>query len=102
MSTEFVDAVRKVLKDGGFAKKDSEQEEGGVFLIGVSGRLFRLESDYQVGWTTDGYDACGFGAGRRYPVCSTRLVVRARCGVSGVRWRRRSTTTRVSTARSPS
>lgn len=61
MTTEFVDAVRKVLKDGGFAKKDSEQEAGGVFLIGVSGRLFRLESDYQIGWTTDGYDACGSG-----------------------------------------
>jgi len=61
MTTEFVDAVRKVLKDGGFAKKDSEQEEGGVFLIGVSGRLFRLESDYQIGWSTDGYEACGSG-----------------------------------------
>ncbi len=61
MTTEFVEAVRKVLKEGGFAKKDSEQEEGGVFLIGVSGRLYRMEADYQLGWTTDGYNACGSG-----------------------------------------
>lgn len=59
MATAFVDAVRQCLKDGGYAKKNNEEESGGTFLVGYRGRLFRIESDYQVGETTCGYDACG-------------------------------------------
>lgn len=62
MCTAFVDALRTCLKDAGWAKKDSEQEQGGTFLVGVSGQLFRLESDYQVGSAADTYDAVGCGA----------------------------------------
>lgn len=62
MCTAFVDAVRACLKAGGYAKKDSEVESGGTFLVGYAGRLFRVESDYQVAETVDGYDAVGCGA----------------------------------------
>ncbi|MFE6025551.1 hypothetical protein [Streptomyces niveus] len=61
MCTRFVDAVRTCLKDGGWARKDAEQEEGGTFLVGVHGRLFTLDSDYQVAESADGYDAAGCG-----------------------------------------
>lgn len=61
MCTTFIDAVRTCLKDGGFAKKNSEQEEGGTFLVGISGRLFTVHSDYQVGEAIDGYAAAGCG-----------------------------------------
>lgn len=61
MVTDFVNGVRQVLKDGGFAKKDSEREEGGQFLVGVNGNLFEIDPDYQVGRSRDGYDACGCG-----------------------------------------
>lgn len=61
MATDFIDAVRTALKGGGYAKKDSEKEEGGTFLVGVSGRLYAVDSDYQVGWSRDGYEACGCG-----------------------------------------
>lgn len=61
MVTRFVDAVRACLKDGGYARKEHEQEEGGVFLVGYRGRLFRIASDYQVGEAVDGYDAVGSG-----------------------------------------
>ena len=37
MTTHFVDAVRKVLKDGGYAKNDNGQERGGTFLVGWRG-----------------------------------------------------------------
>jgi hypothetical protein len=62
MVTTFVDAVRDCLKAGGFATKDSEAESGGTFLVGVAGRLFRVEADYQVGESVDQYDAVGCGA----------------------------------------
>jgi ATP-dependent protease HslVU (ClpYQ) peptidase subunit len=61
MCTRFVDAVRQCFKDGGYAKKDNEQESGGCFLIGYAGRLFEIDSDYQVGEMRDGYDAVGSG-----------------------------------------
>ena len=62
MATGFVDAVRKCLKDGGFAKKESEREEGGDFLVGVQGRLFTVHSDYQVSEQVVPYAAVGCGA----------------------------------------
>lgn len=61
MATTFIDAVRERLKAGGWARKDSEQESGGTFLVGVRGRLFEVESDYQVGERVDGYAAVGCG-----------------------------------------
>ena len=61
MVKEFVKAVRDCLTAGGFATKDKEQETGGSFLIGVSGRLFGIESDYQVAEYDEGYISCGSG-----------------------------------------
>lgn len=61
MVTTFIDGVRACLKTGGFAEKSNEAEQGGTFLVGYQGRLFKIESDYQVGFTDDGYDACGCG-----------------------------------------
>lgn len=62
MATTFVDAIRGCLAKGGFAKKENGQEEGGLFLVGIAGRLFRIDSDYQVGESAHGYDAVGCGA----------------------------------------
>lgn len=61
MRTSFVDELRKVFKDGGFAKKDSDRESGGEFLVGVRDRLFAVESDYQVSELLDGWHAIGSG-----------------------------------------
>lgn len=61
MVTTFVDALRTCLKDGGWARKDSEQEQGGTFLVGIHGRLFTIDSDYQCGEPADGYAAVGCG-----------------------------------------
>jgi ATP-dependent protease HslVU (ClpYQ) peptidase subunit len=61
MCTLFVDAVRKCLKDGGFAKKEHEVEEGGVFLVGARGRLFQIQSDFQVQESLRPYESVGCG-----------------------------------------
>jgi hypothetical protein len=61
MTTEFIDALRSCLKEGGWARKDSEREEGGTFLVGVSGHLFTIHEDYQVGEAADGFAAVGCG-----------------------------------------
>lgn len=62
MCTSFVDAVRKCLKDGGFARKDNEVESAGTFLVAYEGRLFYVYDDYQVGETHTPYAAVGCGA----------------------------------------
>lgn len=61
MVTTFIDAVRQCLKDGGFARKNNEEESGGTFLVGYRGRLFQVEDDYQVNEMLEPYDACGCG-----------------------------------------
>lgn len=61
MVTSFVEAVRKCLKDGGFAEKKDEREKAGTFLVGYAGRLFCIESDYQVEETILPYATTGSG-----------------------------------------
>lgn len=61
MSTDFVNAVRDCLRDGGYARNDSGNESGGTFLVGIRGQLYRIDSDFQIGRTLDRYDAAGCG-----------------------------------------
>lgn len=61
MVTGFIPVVRRILGDGGFRKKSNDAEEGGTFLVGYRGRLFRIDSDFQVGESAENYDACGCG-----------------------------------------
>jgi len=61
MVTDFINAVRDCLKSGGYAGRQNETESGGTFLVGYSGRLFRIDGDYQVGEAVDGFDAVGCG-----------------------------------------
>lgn len=86
MCTAFVDALRQCLKDGGWASKDKEQEEGGCFLAGIAGRLFRIQADYQVGESLDGYEAVGCGdqaaLGALFATARTDLGAVARLGTA--------------------
>ncbi|MFJ1954592.1 hypothetical protein ACIOGT_25580 [Streptomyces microflavus] len=61
MVTTWTDALRGCLREGGWARKESEQEQAGTFLVGVLGRLFVVCDDFQVGEHADGYAAVGCG-----------------------------------------
>lgn len=61
MVTAFVNAVRECLKTGGYAEKKEEKEKAGTFLVGFRGKLFKIDSDYQVGIPSQSFDACGCG-----------------------------------------
>lgn len=61
MCTTMVDAMRTTFKQAGWARTDSGVEETGQFLVGIRGRLFVIDEDYQVGETADGYAAVGCG-----------------------------------------
>ena len=59
MVTAFIDAVRACFQAGGYAKKESEQESGGHFLVGIGGRLFEIQPHYFVIEALDNYYAIG-------------------------------------------
>ena len=61
MVTDFIDAARARMKDGGFARVSNGSEQGGSFLVGYSGRIFHISDDFQVGESSHGFDACGCG-----------------------------------------
>ncbi len=61
MVKDFVDAVRELLSDGGFRKIEHEVERGGTFLVGVHGRLFQVQGDFQVAESQNNFDAIGSG-----------------------------------------
>jgi hypothetical protein len=61
MVTVFVERVRTIMRTGGYMRCDHGAESGGIFLVGVAGRLFHFDSDFNVlelGW---GFDAVGIG-----------------------------------------
>lgn len=61
MATSFIDAVRTCLKTGGYAEKEKEVESGGTFLVAYKGRIFGVQSDYQVAENAEAYNAVGCG-----------------------------------------
>jgi hypothetical protein len=61
MVTSFVPAIREVFKGGGFLKVESQQESGGQFLVAYRGKLYMIDSDYQVGVPLSGIAAVGCG-----------------------------------------
>ncbi|MFF5125317.1 hypothetical protein ACFY41_00055 [Streptomyces syringium] len=86
MATVFVDKLRKCLKDGGWARKDSEQEQAGTFLVGVHSRLFAVYGDYQIAEPADGYAAVGcgdeFALGALHATAALYLKPRERLGLA--------------------
>ena len=61
MVRKFIPAVRESFKEAGYVRVDSQRESGGCFLVGVRGRLFQIDSDFQVGENLMGYAAVGCG-----------------------------------------
>lgn len=61
MCTDFITAIRDCFKAGGWAEKDKEKEKGGDFLVGFRGRIFEIESNYQIIEHTNPYACCGSG-----------------------------------------
>lgn len=61
MCTDFVNEIRKVFKEGGYAEIKDGKELGGQFLVAYKNRLFMIDADFQVSEHINGYDAVGCG-----------------------------------------
>jgi ATP-dependent protease HslVU (ClpYQ) peptidase subunit len=63
MRTKFVDSVKDAFRAHGYGSQVSGQEdEGGIFLIGVEGRIFTMDEDFHIGENVVNYMAEGSGA----------------------------------------
>ena len=61
MINAFIPSIQKLFKAGGYLRTKDDGLIGGVFLIGYNKNLYLIESDFQVGESTDNYMACGCG-----------------------------------------
>ena len=62
MCTDFINTVRECFKNGGYLQKHTDgDEKGGTFLVAYKNRLFKVENDFQVCETINGFDSCGCG-----------------------------------------
>jgi len=62
MKTKFVDSVKEAFRSGGYGSQVSGQEdEGGIFIVGVCGRIFTIDEDFHVGENIVNYMAEGSG-----------------------------------------
>jgi len=61
MVSSFVPALQDCLKQKQYASLKDNVLTGGTFIVGFRGRIFRIESDFQVAENVYNYDACGCG-----------------------------------------
>lgn len=62
MVTDFIDAVRRTLHEGGvMVKEDNLESVDGDFVVAVGGRIFVIYGDLQVGENLEPYVCIGCG-----------------------------------------
>jgi len=63
MRTKFVDSIKQAFKDGGYGSigSSSDEDTGGIFIVGLEGRIFTIDEDFHVGENVVNYMAEGSG-----------------------------------------
>lgn len=62
VNTVFLDAVRECFKAAGYMRvKENQESQDGSFLVGVSGKLYRVQGDMSCTSPRGGYEAIGSG-----------------------------------------
>jgi ATP-dependent protease HslVU (ClpYQ) peptidase subunit len=59
--TRFIPNIITLFEKGGYSRNNSGEKEGGVFLLGYKDSLYKIEADFQVGISSDNYNATGCG-----------------------------------------
>jgi ATP-dependent protease HslVU (ClpYQ) peptidase subunit len=62
MRTKFVDSVKVAFKEHGFGDiGGTDEDTGGIFIVGLEGRIFVVDEDFHVGENVVNYMAEGSG-----------------------------------------
>lgn len=62
MVIAFAETVRALLRDKGYARIESNNEEGGHFVVGYKSEVYHMASDYQINHYADGLVSVGCGS----------------------------------------
>ena len=58
----FIPEIRSLFREHGYMERENERESGGQFLVGYRGRLYTIDSDFQVNGNRLGYASIGVGS----------------------------------------
>lgn len=62
MVVDFIDALRKTLKEKGAMMEEKEGDaQDSEFIVGYQGKIYVIESDFNVGRPLHNYASCGVG-----------------------------------------
>jgi ATP-dependent protease HslVU (ClpYQ) peptidase subunit len=63
MRTKFIDSVKDAFRVNGFGSvsQAGAEDEGGIFIVGVEGRIFTVDEDFHIGENIVNYMAEGSG-----------------------------------------
>lgn len=62
MRTKFVDSVKVAFKEHGFGDiGGTDEDTGGIFIVGLEGRIFVVDEDFHIGENVVNYMAEGSG-----------------------------------------
>jgi ATP-dependent protease HslVU (ClpYQ) peptidase subunit len=62
MVGKFIETLRAQFKNLGFSKIENNEEVGGTFLVGIEGKIWQIDSDFQVNRSKDGLFSVGCGS----------------------------------------
>jgi ATP-dependent protease HslVU (ClpYQ) peptidase subunit len=62
LGRRWIPKLREALAKHGYTKIENTREEGGQFIVGWRGRVFSVESDFQIREHADGFGAVGCGS----------------------------------------
>ena len=57
----YVPALMECMSERGYASVNNNRVSGGTFMLGYRGKLYTIDSDFQVGRSLHGYDPVGCG-----------------------------------------
>jgi hypothetical protein len=78
MVKKFIPALRKYLTAGGVASNENGVETCGTFIVGLLGKIFTVENDFQVGSPEEPIYAVGSGAS--FALGALHVIERFRSG----------------------
>lgn len=61
MVTKFIPIIRQLLSEGGVATSENGVETCGSFIFGLMGKIFHIDTDFQVGSASEPFFAVGSG-----------------------------------------
>lgn len=63
MNIDFIESIKELCRDNGILKMiDNEESNVGQILVGIHGRIFNIDYDFNIGWNLDKNYSIGCGS----------------------------------------